>query len=98
MRAIKEALVVSESDLKVPANQYMPLLELGIKGLTPTEKRAIFLRFWEPYTIAQVADQLSISWNQADRLIDGAVEKIRETFRRHVGNAKQNNPAEKGNK
>ncbi len=98
MRAIKEAIVVHQSDLKVPADQYIPLLELGIRGLTPTEKRAIFLRFWEPYTIAQVADQLCISWNQADRLIDGAVEKIRETFRRHVESAKQNNSAKKGNK
>jgi DNA-directed RNA polymerase specialized sigma24 family protein len=95
MRAIKEALVVNRSDLKVPADQYMQLLELGLKDLTATERRAIFLRFWEPSTIAQVADQMHITWDQADRLIDGAVEKIRETFRRHIQSAQPGKPEDK---
>lgn len=86
MRAAKESLVVSDCDLKVPITQYMNWLEFGLRGLTPLEKRALFLRFWEPFTIAQVADRMGLSWEGADQLIDLAVKKIRQSFRSQMGN------------
>ena len=86
MRSIKEELVVSPSELKVPVDQYMHLLELSIKELTPKERQAIFLRFWEPFTIAEVAQRMSLTWDQTDDLIDIAVGKIREIFRQRLQN------------
>jgi DNA-directed RNA polymerase specialized sigma24 family protein len=77
MRALKEAQVVEPSDVTVPADQYQYLVEKGLRRLDELERRAIFLRFWQPYTIAQVADQMNMSWDDADRLIDQAVAKIR---------------------
>lgn len=86
MRALKEKLAVTPSELKVPVDQYMHLLELGIKGLTQTERQVIFLRFWEPFTIGEVAERMGLTWDQTDDLIDIAVGKIRETFRLRLQN------------
>ena len=83
MRAFKELEVVEPSEVTVGVDQYQHLVEKGLRRLGDEEKRAIYLRFWQPYTIAQVADQMNLSWDEADRLIDQAVAKIRSVFVDH---------------
>ena len=87
MRAIKEELVVTDCDIQVPVDQYMNWLELGFKKLNPDQRQAVVLRFWEPFSIAEVADHMRITWDQADRLIDSAVLKIREIFNERLRNS-----------
>ncbi len=83
MRAVKEEIVVEPLDIKVPADHYQHLVEVGLARLSDLERRAIFLRFWQPYSIAQVADQLNLTWDEADRLIDRGVAKVRSVFIEH---------------
>ncbi len=77
----KEELVVEPSDIKVAAHEYQPLVERGLQTLSEPERRAIFLRFWHACTIAEVADQMTLSWEDADRLIDCAVAKMRAAIK-----------------
>ncbi|MES3038367.1 MAG: sigma factor-like helix-turn-helix DNA-binding protein [Bdellovibrionota bacterium] len=77
MKLLKEKMVVHSCDLKVPVDQYMQLLEIGLAQLSPQERKAIYLRFWEPFSIAEVARRMGLSWDEADLLIDQAVGKLR---------------------
>lgn len=81
MRRHKENLVLSRCDLRIEAQYYQYYVEKALSRLSETERRAIHLRFLKPRTIAQVATQMKISWEEADLLIDHAIEKMRECFR-----------------
>jgi len=84
VRALKEELVIcSDDECSVELQNYHQILEDGLRALSEFERKAIFLRFWGPYSIAQVATELRMTWEAADRLIDGAIIKLRESFRQH---------------
>jgi DNA-directed RNA polymerase specialized sigma24 family protein len=76
--------VLSKSNLKIEAHYYQHYMELALNCLSEKERQAITLRFLNPHTIAQVANYLKMSWDEADRLIDHAVEKMREHLTRSV--------------
>lgn len=76
-RRSKEAAVVGPSDLKIPFHLYQVAIEHALARLTPLERSVIVLRFKEDRPIARIADLLGMSWNGANTLIDGAVEKFR---------------------
>ena len=61
-------------------SEMRPLLLGGLKNLNEMERKAIFLRFWPPYSIAQVADELKVTWDHADEIINRAIEKLRRHF------------------
>lgn len=46
--------------------------------LSPQAQRAINLRFWEKYTIEEIATQLSMTWEQVDQLIEETLLELRE--------------------
>lgn len=52
----------------------------ALKGLPPQGQRAINLRFWENYTIEEIAEELCISWDEADLLIEQSIISLREHF------------------
>ena len=84
MRALKEELAIDSNDeCSVDFQNYPQLLADGLDQLDEFERKAIFLRFWQPYTIAQVAAELRMSWEASDKLIDRALGKLRESFRQH---------------
>ncbi|MBL7555117.1 MAG: hypothetical protein JNM24_04780 [Bdellovibrionaceae bacterium] len=83
MRALKEEMAVHPSDCRIEIQRYEMILTDALKVLNERERIAIFLRFWQPCSIAQVASHLKISWEAADRLIDGAVEALRREFKNH---------------
>lgn len=41
------------------------------------EFKAVFLRFWGPRSISDIAAELRISWDQADRLLNRALARLR---------------------
>ena len=45
--------------------------------LTWRQQLAIQLRFWEDYSIFQVANTMNISWNEADSLIETAIATLK---------------------
>lgn len=53
-----------------------PLLA-ALKGLPPQAQRAVFLRFWENFSIEEIADELRVSWDHADFLIDESIFCLR---------------------
>ena len=77
MRALKEEIVTSPSNLAMPVDFYHQAIEAGLKNLNELERKAIFLRFWECLPIARIADLIGLSWEHTDRVIDAAVEKLR---------------------
>ena len=76
--------MLSQSNLKIEAHYYQHYMELALACLSEKERQAITLRFLKPHTIAQVANYLKMSWEEADRLIDRAVDKMRDRLNRAV--------------
>jgi DNA-directed RNA polymerase specialized sigma24 family protein len=76
-------MVLVPTEDTLAANEYQHVIEKALKALNEIERRVIFLRFWEPNTIAQVADRLGIAWHEADILIDGAVKKIQKEIKKY---------------
>lgn len=81
MRALKEELVANPVDLSIRCDYYQLAIEQALRGLTPLERRALFLRYWESLPIARVADCLGMSWNSTDELIDRTVDKVKQCIR-----------------
>lgn len=54
------------------------ILHRHLLTLPMRQQLAIQLRFWENCSIAQVAWIMEVSWNEADRLIESAVESLRK--------------------
>lgn len=58
-------------------------LELGssllvaLTELSPQGQRAINLRFWENYTIEEISDDLRMTWDEADELIEQSLKQLR---------------------
>lgn len=77
MRALKEEIVTIPSSVAMPADFYQQALDVALKNLSELQRRALFLRFWEPLPIARVADLLGLTWEHTDSLIDGALTKLR---------------------
>lgn len=83
MRALKEEVVLLPTHDVLGVDEYQHVIEKALCALNEQERRAVFLRFWEPYTIAQVADRIGVAWEEADHLIDSAVRKIQKEIRKH---------------
>jgi DNA-directed RNA polymerase specialized sigma24 family protein len=68
-------------------------LRQHMTGLSPVELKAVFLRFWGPCSIEEIARELKTSWDVADRIIDRALSRLRATcksdlqFRKAVSEA-----------
>lgn len=56
----------------VPRNLHQLLWELN-----PKQRRVIQLRFWENYTIAEIARELRTSWDETDKLIERILWELR---------------------
>ena len=82
MRSLKEELVCEQSAFSIGLDEYDLAIEHGLKKLSINERTAIFYRFWECLTIARVADEMQLSWDEADLLIDGAIISMRH----HINN------------
>lgn len=81
MRALKEEIVTSPSNVSIPLDFYHQALEAGLKNLNELERKAIFLRFWECLPIARIADLMGFTWEHTDRVIDEAIAKLRNEMR-----------------
>ncbi len=88
MRSLKEQMVMLPTQEALGIDEYQQVIEKALKALDETERRIIFLRFWEPHTIAQVADRIGVAWEEADQLIDCAVQKIQKEIKKHKMKAK----------
>ncbi len=83
MRALKEQMVLLPIEDVLAVDEYQHIIEKAVCALDEAERRVIFLRFWEPNTIAQVADLIGVPWEQADTLIDSAVMKIQKEIKKY---------------
>ena len=59
---------------------YIPELHTALAQLTTAEAVAIHLRYWEQYTVMQIARHWGLCWDSADRLLRRAEEKLRQEF------------------
>ncbi len=59
---------------------YVQVLTTGLQDLEEIERKAIYLRFWKSMSIEQVAAELKIRWDVADKIIDRSVEKLKGHF------------------
>jgi len=61
-------------------DSYEQVLMAGLKKLDEMERKALFLRFWVPCSVGQIAIELKINWDLADHLINRSIAKLREHF------------------
>ncbi len=61
---------------QVPIDRYFTEVARACANLGETERKAIYLRFWQDTKIARIADALGLSWDETNWLIDHAVQKI----------------------
>lgn len=83
MRALKEEVVLFPTDDVLAVDEYQHVIERALSQLNEDERQVIFLRFWEPLTIGQIADRLGIEWEEADYLIDRTVRKIQKEIKKY---------------
>lgn len=55
-------------------------LFVAVTELSSVAQRAIYLRFWENYEIEEIAKELNISWDQADKLIENTLKDLKARF------------------
>jgi RNA polymerase sigma factor (sigma-70 family) len=55
-----------------------------LKELEVTQQIAIQLRFWEELTIEQIANELGLSWDEVNRLIDITLDQLRTKIVEHT--------------
>lgn len=63
-----------------PTFTYEQILIEGLQELNAVERKAIFLRFWVPCSIEQIATELKVSWDSADQIINGSINKLKNHF------------------
>ena len=52
-----------------------PLLE-ALVALPPYHQKAIYLRFWENFSIGEIASSLKLTWEQTDKLIEESLLRL----------------------
>ncbi|MBX3022780.1 MAG: hypothetical protein KF799_13990 [Bdellovibrionales bacterium] len=50
---------------------------IALSELSPEAQRALYLRFWENDLIEEIAEDLQITWDEADRLIEMALKQMK---------------------
>lgn len=48
-----------------------------VTQLSPRELKAVFMRFWGPCSIEEIASELRVSWDLADEILNRAMKKLR---------------------
>lgn len=55
-------------------------IRTAMRCLCDVEFKAVFLRYWGPMTIEEIARHLRISWDDADALIERSHVKLRNAY------------------
>ena len=55
-----------------------------LKELEATQQIAIQLRFWDELTIEQIANELGLSWDEVNRLIEITLDQLRTKIVEHT--------------
>lgn len=53
-------------------------LSKALTTLDEKERKAIFLRFWNPSSIQEISKILKMSWSDTDRLIETTLRKLKQ--------------------
>lgn len=61
-----------------PGHDEVDALRNHLSILSPTELKAIILRFWASYSIEDVATVLRKEWDETDRIIERGLDKLRK--------------------
>ena len=48
------------------------------RKLKPKQRQAVMLRFWHDCSIFEIAKYLGVTWDEADRLIKAALDKLKQ--------------------
>lgn len=63
----------------IAANNFEKL-HILLNQMSWQHRCALHLRFWEDHTIAQIAGLMNMTWQEADKLIEEAIEQLRTTL------------------
>lgn len=75
------------------------ILRNSLAQLSKTERKVIYLRFWENMTIQEIAKMHRMSWERVDNLIDETLLKLRvlhemsTSFAMHLSSQESENAA-----
>ena len=53
-------------------------LKEGLEGLSETERKALYYKFWEGLTVREIAKVTAASRSTAQRIIEGALKKLKD--------------------
>lgn len=81
---MKESILRKAADLLPARNtereKDLRLLYELLPSLSDEGILAVYFRFWERLLIEDIAKILGLSWNEADKLIEGSVKELRQGF------------------
>jgi RNA polymerase sigma factor (sigma-70 family) len=77
---MQSSLLNSASPDEAPWQHIAPFLDEALENLDETDRRAVFLRFFEQQSLAQVGAALSLNEEAARKRITRALEKLRKFF------------------
>lgn len=81
MISLQEELCSKSRKTSLAISAYETHLYDALNKLSEKERSAIFLRFWVPCSIQEIAKHFQVSWTQADQILEKAIEKIKNEFR-----------------
>lgn len=55
-------------------------LKKALSTLSQKVQRLIYLRFWEAMTIEEIANEMRMTWDEADQAITAALANLRESM------------------
>lgn len=74
----------NDADLQL-SDYLAAVLHIQLASLSDRERIAIFLRYWQVYSIAEIAGFLKIEWDQANHLLEKAHATLAENEHLQLG-------------
>jgi DNA-directed RNA polymerase specialized sigma24 family protein len=56
-----------------------------LEFLSPKQRKAIYLRFWDNRTVFNIAQIIGVSWVEADKIINEGLSQLRSLSLLRVG-------------
>jgi len=56
------------------------ILRAGINKLGLIDRQVIIYRFWENYSIQEIAESFDMTWNEVDQSINASMEKLKQFY------------------
>lgn len=59
------------------------ILRAGVNKLSLIDRQIVIYRFWENYSIQEIAESFEMTWDEVDQSINSSMEKLKQFYLAH---------------